>query len=311
MKRDDSLWKAILEDVFDDFLRFFFDNAEELFDFGKPFEFLDKELEQLFPINPDDFSPKYVDKLIKVFTKTGDEKWILVHIEVQANTDNLFAHRMFQYFYRIYDRYQRPITAFAILTDKNKRFKPLYFEESYLGTKLRYDFNTYKVLEQNPEVLTNSNNPFAMVVLTVLVALQKGKVTESELLNQKIDLLKRLISKGYSRQKIEALMSFLKLYVRFGKNENDAKFDNAIEQLLNKPKETMGIVEFVLERERRLGEKKGIKKGIEKGIEKERYERNFTFVSRLLKETGFDDAKIAELAGVTLEFVQSVRQQNA
>ena len=102
-------------------------------------------------------------------------------------------------------------------------------------------------------------------------------------------------------------MSFLKLYVRFGKNENDAKFDNAIEQLLNKPKETMGIVEFVLERERRLGEKKGIKKG----IEKERYERNFTFVSRLLKETDFDDAKIAELAGVTLEFVQSVRQQNA
>ena len=106
-------------------------------------------------------------------------------------------------------------------------------------------------------------------------------------------------------------MSFLKLYVRFGKNENDAKFDNAIEQLLNKPKETMGIVEFVLERERRLGEKKGIKKGIEKGIEKERHERNFTFVSRLLKETDFDDAKIAELAGVTLEFVQSVHQQNA
>lgn len=98
-------------------------------------------------------------------------------------------------------------------------------------------------------------------------------------------------------------MSFLKLYVRFGKNENDAKFDKAIEQLLNKPKETMGIVEFVLERERRLGEKKG--------IEKERHERNFAFVSRLLKETNFDDVKIAELAGVTLEFVQIVRQQNA
>lgn len=101
-------------------------------------------------------------------------------------------------------------------------------------------------------------------------------------------------------------MGFLKLYVRFGKNENDAKFDKALEQLLNKPKETMGIVEFVLERERRLGEKKGI----EKGIEKERYERNFAFVSRLLKETDFDDGKIVELASVPLEFVQSVRQQN-
>ncbi|MFN8349712.1 MAG: hypothetical protein U0X91_32225 [Spirosomataceae bacterium] len=307
MKRDDSLWKAILEDVFDDFLRFFFNDADELFDFTKSFEFLDKELEQLFPANSDDFSPKYVDKLVKVFTKAGGEQWILVHIEVQGNTDKDFSLRMFQYFYRIFDKFQKPITAFAILTDKNKRFQPHQFEQLYLGTSIKYHFNTYKIAEQDQEELAQSNNPFAMVILTVLVALKKGKVTETELLGQKIDLLKRLISKGYPREKIEALMGFLKLYVRFGKTENDVKFDHAIEQLLNKPKETMGIVEFVLERERRIGEKKGI----EKGIEKERYARSYAFVSRLLKETDFEDAKIAELASVTVEFVQTVRQQNA
>jgi hypothetical protein len=49
--------------------------------------------------------------------------------------------------------------------------------------------------------------------------------------------------------------------------------------------------------ERRIGEKQG--------IEKERYERNFAFMSRLLKETDFDDAKIAELASVPLEFVKN------
>lgn len=148
MKRDDSLWKAILEDVFDDFLRFFFENADELFDFERPFEFLDKELEQLFPTNPDDFSPKYVDKLVKVFTKEGSEQRILVHIEVQGSSDATFEHRMFQYFYRIYDKYQRPVTAFAILTDRNKGFKPSHFQQTYLGTRLRYDFNVYKVLHQ-------------------------------------------------------------------------------------------------------------------------------------------------------------------
>ncbi|WP_460951141.1 hypothetical protein [Spirosoma daeguense] len=46
MQRDDSLWKAILEDVFDDFLRFSFPNADELFYLDKGFEYLDKELEQ-------------------------------------------------------------------------------------------------------------------------------------------------------------------------------------------------------------------------------------------------------------------------
>lgn len=36
--------------------------------------------------------------------------------------------------------------------------------------------------------------------------------------------------------------------VRFGKSENDIKFDHAIDQLLNKPKETMGIVEKELKK---------------------------------------------------------------
>jgi len=317
MKRDDSLWKAILEDVFDDFLRFFFPNANELFDFSRPFEFLDKELEQILLVGSEDFSSRYVDKLVKVFTKGGIEQWILVHVEVQGSTDKAFSHRMFQYFYRIYDRYQRPITAFAILTDRNRRFKPDKFSQVYLGTSIDYRFNLYKVFEQDAEVLAASTNPFAMIILTVLVALQKGRVTEDELLQQKVELLKRLVSKGFSRVKIEALMGFLKLYVRFGKRENDVKFDEAIDLLLNKPKETMGIVEFVLERERRLGEKrglakgekKGIEKGVERGIEKGIETQKLLFVNTLLTETDFDDAKIASLADVTVETVQKLRKE--
>ena len=309
MKRDDSLWKAILEDIFDDFLRFFIPNAEELFDFSRPFEFLDKELEQILLVERDDFSPRYVDKLVKVFTKVGEEQWILVHIEVQGSTDKAFSHRMFQYFYRIYDRYQRPITAFAILTDRNRRFKPEKFSQAYLGTSIDYKFNVYKVFEQDAEALGLSTNPFAMIVLTVLIALQKGKVTEEELLQQKVELLKRLVSKGFSRGKIEALMGFLKLYVRFGKRENDVKFDEAIELLLNKPKETMGIVEFVLERERRLGEKRGLAKGEKKGVGKGIETQKLHFVNTLLAETDFDDAKIASLADVSVETVQKLRNQ--
>jgi hypothetical protein len=231
MKRDDSLWKAILEDTFDDFLRFFFEDANNLFDFSKPFVFLDKELEQLFPSNPDDFSPKYVDKLVKVFTRAGNEEWVLVHVEVQGSNDAEFAQRMFHYFYRIYDRYQRPITAFAILTDTNRRFKPQKFEQYCLGTHLSYHFNTYKIIEQDPNSLAQSKNPFAMVVLTALIALQKGKITETELLNQKINLLKNLVNKGFNREKIEALMGFLKLYVRFKKSEFDVKFDNELREI--------------------------------------------------------------------------------
>ncbi|HMP31519.1 MAG TPA: hypothetical protein PKD85_18095, partial [Saprospiraceae bacterium] len=66
MKRDDTLWKAILEDVFDDFLNFFYADAQNIFDFNKSFEFLDKELDDLFPKEESE-SIKYVDKLVKVY----------------------------------------------------------------------------------------------------------------------------------------------------------------------------------------------------------------------------------------------------
>ena len=46
-------------------------------------------------------------------------------------------------------------------------------------------------------------------------------------------------------------------------------------------------------------------KGIEKGIES----RNFSFVKTLLEETDFDDAKIARLASVNMEYVQKLCQQ--
>src|SRR6202012_3238708 len=127
MKRNDELWKSTLEDLFDDFLRFFFPDADKLFDMRRSFEFLDKERNQLFPPEEDEYKVRYVDKLIKVFTQGGDEEWVLVHIEVQGYTDKDFAKRMFEYYYRILDKYDKPITAFAIFADDNKSFHPKHY----------------------------------------------------------------------------------------------------------------------------------------------------------------------------------------
>ena len=82
--RNDILWKGILEDIFPDFLTFFIPDAPEQIDFERRFEFLDKELEQLerqpgFPPDQDSFKPRHIDKLVKVFTRQGDEHWVLIH----------------------------------------------------------------------------------------------------------------------------------------------------------------------------------------------------------------------------------------
>ncbi|MBB5440099.1 hypothetical protein HDC92_003797 [Pedobacter sp. AK017] len=73
-RRDDFLWKAIFEDISEDFIRFFFPDADTLFDMEKKFEYLDKEFDSFFPNEEDGTGRvRYVDKLVKVFLKDGAE----------------------------------------------------------------------------------------------------------------------------------------------------------------------------------------------------------------------------------------------
>ena len=290
MKRDDTLWKGILENLSEDFMRFFFKDADVLFDMEKGFQFLDKELEQLFPMQ-DSESPKFVDKLIKVFTKTGREEWILCHVEIQGYDDRDFAKRMFTYFYRILDKYDKPVTAIAIFTDANKNFHPQVYEYEYLGTKNTFHFNTYKILDQNEKILAEEDNPFAVVILTVLLALKKKKLDDESLYNLKYQLAKNLLQKKIPRKKIDDLMIFLQLYVRFADSEYNVKFEKVIEELTEN-KTTMGIREMVMERVKKEGREEG----------------KTDVIENLLTMQQFTIAEIAKLARVTEDFVLKVKK---
>jgi hypothetical protein len=60
----DTLWKGILEDLFDDFLLYFFPTlVENELDLDKGFEFLDKELDELFVQST--AGNRRADKLVK------------------------------------------------------------------------------------------------------------------------------------------------------------------------------------------------------------------------------------------------------
>ena len=222
-KKDDLLWKGILEEVFDDFLRFMHSNADEVYDLKKGIEFLDKELEQLFPPEEDEFTPKVVDKLAKVYSREGEEKWILIHVEVQGRYQKDFPKRMFTYYYRIFDKYNRRISAYVIFTDGSKVERSGTYEEAYQGTRLNYRFNTYQLALQNEEELLKSNNPFAIAILVGRTAFKGNRAKDSqerdvELMKLKLQLLRKLTEKKIAKKKISALMDFLRYYVRFHLN---------------------------------------------------------------------------------------------
>ena len=108
-----------------------------IFSLDKDFQFLDKELEQLLSTEEIE-SPKFVDKLVKVFSRSGWEEWRLIHIEIQGYQDKNFARRMFTYFYRILDKYDKPITAIAIFTDNNRNSVRKHTSTTTLGPKTHF-----------------------------------------------------------------------------------------------------------------------------------------------------------------------------
>jgi predicted Rdx family selenoprotein len=247
-----------------------------------------------------------VDKLIKVYRKSGKDEWVLVHIEVQGSTDKAFEKRMFKYYYRILDKYDRDITSLAILTDKSKSFHPRMYKKEFIGSSVDFRFNVYKVLDADEKELEKSENPFASVILVVLTALKKGKISENSLFDLKKQLLKKLHAKDFSREKITALLRFLKLYVRFESKELISKFDEELDKITNRPN-TMGLKEFVLDRERRMARKEGREEGIEQGMSiKEREDKTY-FTKNLIFQSDFSNEKIALIVGVEIEFVKEMR----
>lgn len=298
-KKDDTLLKAAFEELFPHLLRFCFADAAKLFDFRKGFAFLDKELTELFPELIKQGGNRFVDMLVKTFLKNGREEWILVHVEIQGGSIKNFPQRMFQYWYRIYDRYAVDVTALAIFTGNKRQQHPNTFHKAFMGTEISYRYNAYHIFDHSEAELLAMDNPFALIVLAAQKALLQGKVPEEEMANHRLAVAKALIqSKKFSHEKIEKLLFFLKNFIYIGNEEINSKFDKQIEQLTGGTI-TMGIIETIKKIEREEAFEIGIEKGIEKG--------KLQVVQNLLNAGKFTIAEIAGFAGVTEAFVKKVK----
>ena len=290
----------VLEEVFDDLLRFIFPDADRVYDMERGFEFLDKELSEMYPEPRKESATRFADKLVKVFRRDGEEDCILCHIEIQGETKKkdrpLFAERMVRYFYRIWDKYRKPVSAVAIFTGRDGKKMPDRFEYAYRNTRLLYQYPTISILDFTDEELEKSDNPFAHVILAARTSLLEGKIPPADLLDRKVLIARKLLQKGFSKRKIRAIFVFLENYVVFKDPEMNLNFKNRIE---SKDKNNiMGIDEYL----KQVGREEGLAEGLEKGKE----ESNRLFVENLLKE-GFPTKKIASLANVTLAFIKTVK----
>jgi hypothetical protein len=86
-RKSDILWKVVIEEVFDDLLRFLFPDAGQVYNMERGFEFLEKELVEMYPEPDKETDTRFTDKLVKVFNRKGQEEWVLCLIEVHQPSE--------------------------------------------------------------------------------------------------------------------------------------------------------------------------------------------------------------------------------
>jgi hypothetical protein len=204
----DSPWKTSIETYFPDFMAFFFPHIFSDIDWTCGFQFLDQELQQV--VRDAELGKRLADKLVQVWRLSGEETWVLIHIEVQSSEQAEFSFRMYVYNYRLSDKYNMPIVSLAILGDERSSWRPNQHQSELWGCSVDFRFPIAKLLDyrENWQALEGSRNPFAVVVMAHLKAQETRNDGQQRKL-WKFILTRKLYEQGYDRQDILNLYRFI------------------------------------------------------------------------------------------------------
>ena len=177
-------------------------------------------------------------------------------MKCRGNHKPAFALRLYQYNYRVFDRYHLPVITLAVLVDRQKTWRPTHYSGSVWGQEIiRLNFFTAKLLDyaENRAMLEQTDNPFGVITLAQLVALETRKNAEARY-NIKFALTRRLYDKGLSRDAILNLYRFMDWVLSLPK-DLEIRYNQNIKKL-----EEKRTVKYITSAER-IGMQMGILQG--------------------------------------------------
>jgi hypothetical protein len=200
----DGPWKEALDLYFRQFAELLFGHLIGDVDWEQPIEFLDKELQKIAP--EAEAGRGSVDKLVRVWTRSGFPQNVLVHVEVQSQKDTDFAQRMYRYNHRLEDRYGQMPASFAVFADDDLWWRPEEYQAARWGCGVKFHFAVAKVMDYRGREaeLEASPNPFAAFVLAQLKA-NETKDNPDGRLGWKLRVVKGLYDRGMSGPEIRKL----------------------------------------------------------------------------------------------------------
>jgi len=297
----DSPWKDVLKHFFPAFMMFCLPDIAQEIDWSRNHEFLDKELHAL--LRDQKIGKRIADKLVKVWLQNGEECWLLIHIEVQAQPEPDFPQRMYIYNYRIFDYHHQPIVSIAILADDDPHWRPSTYKRVYWQTKLFFEFETIKLLDYRgqEEKLSQNSNPFAIVIWAHLAALQT-KQQDALRFQSKTTITRALYEHGFSKQYVINLFRFIDWIMALPK-PLELEYTKIIEQL--EEEKQMAYITSVerigMQKGWQQGHHEGLQEGRQEGFHQGREKAMKELAAKLLQEKILPIDRVAQITELSLE----------
>ena len=204
---------------------------------------------------------------MKVYRVGGAEIWLLIHIEVQGRADARFQARMFQYYYRIYDRYgEMEILSLAVVTNERPDADLGVYRRERDGYGLRFRFRVRGLRDWREEELVTlaATNPFAVVALAQLAAHRRSSNPGRKA--RKREIIELLYRYRYEREDVLNLLRFIDWLIRLPRALELELRDElrALEEETNMAY-VMSIERFAREEGWEEGREEGREEGLEEG----------------------------------------------
>lgn len=278
----DSPWKTLLENLLPDFLELFFPSVHAVVDWSYAPKSRDKELPR--SMQKALSGTQVVDKVVEVRTRENTSAILFIHVEVQAQRDENFAKRMFQYNVKLCERFGDNVESLAILTDDSPSWKPANYTRNGIRTSLRFSYGVAKLREVETKINSRScngagslnTNPFAWVVRAHVASLQTRRDERKRFVVRE-ELLRGLFATNICEAKVRDVATFYEWVLQLSP-ELEKEFrsvEERVEGAMGKP--------FITAREREAIEK-GVHQGVQQGMQQGMQQGTAEMVKEALEE---------------------------
>lgn len=189
---DDGAWKRLLGELLQECVAFALPELHDAIDWGRTPVSLEQELRPR--LRQAALGRRVADLVVQVWLRDGGATWLLIHAEVQGDSETDFAERMYLYAALLHMHYRtRPtrravqeapppelpqgIVGIALLTDADPTWQPGPYRWGWGDYGLDYRYRALKLTDWRSRLgeLASDERPFAWVVRTWLAVQAAGK----------------------------------------------------------------------------------------------------------------------------------------